>query len=176
MLAHGAQMWQLHSWRLSVGATSEVRREGGILLRSLPGGGDAMFGNKRVLLREQGMSKAAIARQLGVSRRTVYYWIQKGQLHRGGQEEPVQYGPRRSWIRTRRSSMLLAEYPKLTATRLYREVGRPARRWLRSSEALCAPSAAAGSRGAGFETAGLTRWTSRTSGCRRAHRGAGLSG
>ena len=90
-----------------------------------------MFGSdKRVLLRhylEQGMSKAAIARQLGVSRRTVYYWIQKGQLHRGGQEEPVQYGPRgpgRSKLDPYKAIIdaRLAEYPKLTATRLYREV------------------------------------------------------
>lgn len=53
--------------------------------------------DKRVLLRhylEQGMSKAAVARQLGVSRRTVYYWIKTGQLNRGGKEETVQYGPR----------------------------------------------------------------------------------
>ena len=54
-----------------------------------------MFGSdKRVLLRhylEQGTSKAAIARQLGVSRRTVYYWIKTGQLNRGGKEEAVQY-------------------------------------------------------------------------------------
>ena len=38
---------------------------------------------KRVLLRhyhEQGMSKAAIARDLGISRRTVYRWIKTGQL------------------------------------------------------------------------------------------------
>ena len=38
---------------------------------------------KRVLLRhylEQGMNKAVIARDLGVSRRTVYHWIETGQL------------------------------------------------------------------------------------------------
>lgn len=90
-----------------------------------------MFGrDKRVLLRhylEQGMSKAAIARQLGVSRRTVYYWIKTGQLNRGGKEEPVQYGPRRP-VRSKLDpykaiiDARLAEYPKLTATRLYREV------------------------------------------------------
>ena len=40
---------------------------------------------KRVLLRhylEQGMNKAVIARDLGVSRRTVYHWIETGQLDR----------------------------------------------------------------------------------------------
>jgi len=29
---------------------------------------------------EQGLSKAEIARSLGVSRRTLYYWIDSGQL------------------------------------------------------------------------------------------------
>jgi uncharacterized protein len=40
---------------------------------------------KRVLLRhylEQGMNKAAIARELEISRRTVYHWIRTGQLDR----------------------------------------------------------------------------------------------
>ena len=77
-----------------------------------------MFGSdKRVLLRhylEQGMSKAAIARQLGVSRRTVYYWIQKGQLHRGGQEEPVQYGRVSPHSSQSRSSEKRILFPVLT--------------------------------------------------------------
>ena len=45
----------------------------------------------RVLLRhylEQGMSKAAIARQLGVNRRTVHRWIAAGQLDRELDGEP----------------------------------------------------------------------------------------
>ena len=40
---------------------------------------------KRVLLRhylEQGMTKAAVAKLLGVSRRTVHYWIETEQLDR----------------------------------------------------------------------------------------------
>ena len=52
---------------------------------------------KRVLLRhylEQGMNKAAIARDLGISRRTVYHWIETGQLDRELDEESVGYGPR----------------------------------------------------------------------------------
>ena len=52
----------------------------------------------RVLLRhylEQGMSKAAIARQVGVSRRTVYRWIVSGQLDRELDNEAMRYGPRR---------------------------------------------------------------------------------
>ena len=84
----------------------------------------------RVLLRhylEQGMSKAAVARQAGVSRRTVHRWIVSGQLDRELDDEPVRYGPRR-----RRPSKLdpykeiievrLAEYPELSAVRLFEEV------------------------------------------------------
>ena len=45
-----------------------------------------MYGREqRVLLRhylERGLSKAEIARELGVSRRTVYLWIAGGQLDR----------------------------------------------------------------------------------------------
>ncbi len=84
----------------------------------------------RVLLRhylEQGMSKAAIARELGINRRTVHRWIAAGQLDRELDDEAVRYGPRR-----RRSSKLdpykgiinarLAEYPELSAVRLFDEV------------------------------------------------------
>ena len=85
---------------------------------------------KRVLLRhylEQGMNKAVIARDLGVSRRTVYHWIETGQLDRELDEERVGHGPRclmpskldpyKPLIDTR-----LKEYPKLTAVRLFKEV------------------------------------------------------
>ena len=85
---------------------------------------------KRVLLRhylEQGMNKAVIARDLGVSHRTVYHWIETGQLDRELDEERVGYGPRclmpskldpyKPLIDTR-----LKEYPKLTAVRLFKEV------------------------------------------------------
>lgn len=84
----------------------------------------------RVLLRhylEQGMSKAAVARKLGISERTVYRWIAAGQLDREVDESPVEYGPRR-----RQSSKLdpykeiigarLVEYPELSAVRLFKEV------------------------------------------------------
>ena len=93
--------------------------------------GGAMIGReKRVLLRhylEQEMNKAAIARDLGISRRTVYHWIETGQLDRELDEESVGYGPRclmpskldpyKPLIDTR-----LREYPKLTAVRLFKEV------------------------------------------------------
>ena len=85
---------------------------------------------KRVLLRhylEQGMAKAEIARHLKVSRRTVYSWIEAGELDRGADSRGVRYGPR-----PRRPSKLdpykgiidarLAEYPKLSAVRLFNEV------------------------------------------------------
>ena len=85
---------------------------------------------KRVLLRhylEQGTNKAVIARDLGVSRRTVYHWIETGQLDRELDEERVGYGPRclmpskldpyKPLIDTR-----LKEYAKLTAVRLFKEV------------------------------------------------------
>ena len=52
----------------------------------------------RVLLRhylEQGMSKAAVARLVGVNRRTVHRWIASGQLDRDVDEERVRCGPRR---------------------------------------------------------------------------------
>jgi transposase len=91
-----------------------------------------MYGReRRVLLRhylEQGLSKVEIARTLQVSRRTLYHWINSGQLDRELDNGAVQYRPRppverkidryREMIRVR-----LAEYPKLTAARLFDEVG-----------------------------------------------------
>jgi transposase len=84
----------------------------------------------RVLLRhylEQGMTKTAVAEVLGVSRRTVHYWIETGQLERDVSKETVQYGPRprvpckidpyKGIITSR-----LAEYPKLSAKRLFDEI------------------------------------------------------
>ena len=98
---------------------------------SPPNGGDAVIGREtRVLLRhylEQGLSKAAVARQVGVSRRTVHRWIAAGQLDRELDDEPVKYGPRR-----RRPSQLdpyreiirvrLEAYLDLSAVRLFDEI------------------------------------------------------
>jgi len=85
---------------------------------------------QRVLLRhylEQGLSKAALAHRLGLSRRTVYYWVESGQLDRELDDEPVRYRPRppvtckldayRGIIETR-----LTEFPKLSAVRLFEEI------------------------------------------------------
>lgn len=84
----------------------------------------------RVLLRhylDEGMSKAAIARKLGISRRSVYHWIATGQLDRELDDEALVYGPRTAMpskldpykplIDTR-----LKAYPELTAVRLFAEV------------------------------------------------------
>ena len=90
-----------------------------------------MFGREqRVLLRhylEQGLSKTAVAERLGISRRSVYYWVETGQLDRELDDEPVRYRARppvarkvdayRGIVETR-----LAEYPKLSAVRLFEEI------------------------------------------------------
>jgi NADPH:quinone reductase-like Zn-dependent oxidoreductase len=52
----------------------------------------------RMLLRhylEQGASKSALARQLGVSRDTIHRWVRDGELDRDLDTTPVRYGPRR---------------------------------------------------------------------------------
>lgn len=84
----------------------------------------------RMLLRhylEQGASKSALARQLGISRDTIHRWIRAGDLDRDLDTAPVQYGPRRpvptkldaykAIIETR-----LAAYPALSAVRLLAEI------------------------------------------------------
>jgi len=84
----------------------------------------------RMLLRhylEQGTSKSALARQLGVSRDTIHRWIRDGELDRDLDTTPVQYGPRRpvltkldpykAMVETR-----LAAYPALSAVRLLAEI------------------------------------------------------
>jgi len=76
---------------------------------------------------EQGLSKAEIARRLGVSRRTLHHWIATDQLDRDLDDAAVRYGPRqpvacklddyRGLIAER-----LAVYPRLSATRLFDEI------------------------------------------------------
>ena len=76
---------------------------------------------------EQGVPKAAIARHVGVSRETIYRWIATGQLDRDLDGEAVRYRPRapapskldpyKGIIDTR-----LADYPRLSAVRLFNEV------------------------------------------------------
>lgn len=88
-----------------------------------------MYGWERLVLfkhlLEQGLTKAAIARQLGVSRRVIYFWIQTGQLERDlgaaaprvRVSRPVKLEPFQPIIETR-----LATYPELSAVRLFDEV------------------------------------------------------
>jgi transposase len=90
-----------------------------------------MYGReKRVLLREyleQGWTKSALAEKLGISRRTVYHWIETGQLERDMDAEAVSYKERASVVRkidpyrgiidTR-----LQAFPLLSAVRLHEEI------------------------------------------------------
>jgi len=74
---------------------------------------------------ESGLSKTAIARQLGVSRRAIYHWIRTGQLDRELSGAP---GPRRPAPRPTKLDRYqplieerLATYPQLSAVRLLEE-------------------------------------------------------
>ena len=84
----------------------------------------------RMLLRhslEQGASKSALARQLGVSRDTIHRWIRDGELDRDVDATPVRYGPRRP-VPTKLDAYKailearLAAYPALSAVRLLAEI------------------------------------------------------
>ena len=102
---------------------------------------------------EQGVSKAELARRFQLSRRTIHYWIESGQLDRelqagaGGyvRRSPVAHklDPYKGIVEAR-----LEVYPKLTAQRLYEEV-------------RAAPESAAGLAGAGshaLEGAAVGSW------------------
>lgn len=77
---------------------------------------------------EQGLSKAAIARRLGIDRRTIHRWIAEGQLERDVQSDllkqpmrkqsrPVKLEPYKAIIQSR-----LKEYPELSSVRLLEEI------------------------------------------------------
>ncbi len=75
---------------------------------------------------EQGMTKTAMARQLGVDRRTIHRWIEGGKLGQG-LEAKAEYGPRQPKAHKLDAykgiiEARLAEYPKLSAMRLYDEI------------------------------------------------------
>jgi transposase len=90
-----------------------------------------MYGReKHVLLREyieQGRSKSSLAKQLGISRGTIYHWIETGQLDRDLDNESAHYterapvdrkiDPYRPLIEAR-----LQEYPLLSAIRIHQEI------------------------------------------------------
>ena len=78
---------------------------------------------KRVLLRhylDEGIDKTELAERLGISRRTIYHWIETGQLDRDLAADTVCYGPRPP-VPTKLDpfkGIILArleQYPKLTA-------------------------------------------------------------
>src|SRR5262245_55110230 len=84
----------------------------------------------RMLLRhylEQGGSKSALARQLGVSRDTMHRWIRAGDLDRDLDDEAVRYGPRPP-VPTKLDAYKpiiearLTAYPELSAVRLLDEI------------------------------------------------------
>ena len=81
-----------------------------------------------VLLRhllDEGLSKTAIARRLGVSRRVIYHWLATGQLDRDLAAPPPRRRPPPR--RTKLDAFLpiitarLEDYPELTAVRLLAE-------------------------------------------------------
>ena len=84
----------------------------------------------RMLLKhylDQGLTKAELSRRFGVSRRTIHYWIDSGQLDRDLATGQTRYSPRpavasqldpyKGIIEVR-----LQEFPKLSAQRLFDEV------------------------------------------------------
>ncbi|MXX72979.1 MAG: helix-turn-helix domain-containing protein [Gemmatimonadetes bacterium] len=85
---------------------------------------------KRIQMRryiEAGVSKAATARAVGISRRTLYNWIESGELERDPDDMKVEYGPRPPrpskldpWKATIEAR--LTEFPQLAAAKLFREV------------------------------------------------------
>jgi transposase len=90
-----------------------------------------MFGREtRMLLRhylDQGASKSALARQLGVSRDTIHRWVRDGDLGRDLDDASVRYGPRPA-VATKLDAYKpiiearLAAYPELSAVRLLDEI------------------------------------------------------
>ena len=76
---------------------------------------------------ERGLSKAEVARELGISRRTVYHWIGTGQRDRELDEASARYGPHPPVARKIDAfrgiiDARLSEFPSLTATRLFAEI------------------------------------------------------
>lgn len=112
----------------------------------------------RVLLRhylEQGVRKTELARRFGVSRRTVYHWIETEQLDRELDDEAVSYrsrppiakklDPYRGIIQAR-----LQAYPRLTAERDLRgDPGSRLRRRLHADQRVCPADPPALDRGSG---------------------------
>jgi transposase len=90
-----------------------------------------MYGReKRVLLRhylEQGLTKTELAQKLGIHRRTIYHWIETGQLDRDLDDERVRYTARPPVPKKIDSycgiiQARLEEFPRLSAKRLFDEI------------------------------------------------------
>jgi transposase len=76
-------------------------------------------------LLDDGLSKTAIARRLGVSRRVIYHWIASAQLTRDVDAPPVRHAAPRATKLDRYKPIIgerLTTYPELSAVRLYEEV------------------------------------------------------
>ena len=84
----------------------------------------------KMLLRhylDEGLTKTELSRRFGVSRRTIHYWIESGQLDRDLAKGHARYSPRapvaskldpyKGIIEAR-----LQEFPKLSAQRLFDEI------------------------------------------------------
>lgn len=107
-----------------------MHSQAGLSLRERTWSGPGTDGNNEccyVTIWSKGWAKSEIARALGVSRRTSITWIETGQLERELDDEAVRYTPRpqvQRKIDAFRPIALarLAEYPKLTATRLHAEI------------------------------------------------------
>ncbi len=90
-----------------------------------------MYGReKRVLLREyleQGWTKSALAEKLCISRRTIYHWIETGQLDRDMDAEAIGYKERAAVARKIDAyrgiiDARLQAFPLLSAVRLHEEI------------------------------------------------------
>ena len=104
---------------------------------------------------EQGMSKAALARYLGISRRTVYNWIEAGELGQDADKQGGQVGAETAATiearplqgNHRRSPGGVPEAERRATVR--RSAGGGLSGWLRADEALRAPGSTEGAGGAG---------------------------
>ena len=94
------------------------------------GGGAVIEWERRVILKhylDQGLSHTAIARKLGVNRRTIYRLVRSGQLERDLEAEQARYRPRPP-VRKKLDAYTpiiaarLEAYPELSCIRLFQEV------------------------------------------------------
>ena len=92
---------------------------------------------------DRGVSKSELSRRFGVSRRTIYDWIEAGELDRDLEAAVTRYSPR-----PRRKHKLdpykgiidarLAEFPRLSAQRLFDEIRTARRSPRRARRGICA--------------------------------------